>query len=342
MNPKLSNLTPDLSTLTLGEQFAMCKERIYFYASMPCPLKTPFGQFIKPYIHSWNSNQNNIPIYCPLDTDCSSDDLKERLLNATSDYELPDIFTTTAYDVIFSEVFRKKFIETGIYGAFPTELYKDEYPDNIKKASEKFRTGFLGFSSWGMVQDLSFKKSYPVPQGWKEIINPEFKGLFSIHGCHGHAGSLSMLLSLVRTEGESVIGKLAENMHKVWHFSRLIKEINTKSEDKTPFYILPYVAITNIPSVKNIEVLPLHDSIITPMLCVVKQSKMEQCMELLKFLTNSQCKQMLSKGAYFQPFEINGIEKHKFEDLEELTNNYYEKAAIHTNTFIELLGDKMS
>ncbi len=342
MNIDYANLTPDLSTLSLGEQYAESKERIYFYASMPCPLKNPFGQFIKPYIHSWNLNPDNTPIYCPLDTDCSSDELKEQLLHAESDYELPDIFITTAYDVIFSKTFQEKFVKTGIYGAFPTELYSDDYSQNIKEATDKFKIGFVGFSSWGMVQDLNYSGSYPIPKSWKDIIKPEYKGLFSIHGCHGHAGSLSMLLSLLRTEGESVLGKLSENIFKACHFSHLIKEVNSKSEKNTPYYILPYVAIANIPSVKKYNVMALSDSIITPMMCVVKQSKLDQCMDLLRFLTGNDCKQILSKGAYFRPAEITGIENHEFEDLEELVTNYYDKASLHTQHFIDLLGDKMS
>lgn len=341
MKTIISNETQDLSTLTLGEQYASNSDRIYFYASMPCPLKNPFGQFIKPYIHQWNSNPENTPLYCPLDTDCSSDDLKERLLHATNDSELPDVFITTAYDVIFSETFRKNFIDTGIYGAFPAELYPASYPSNIKEASNKFKTGFLAFSSWGMVQDMSVAGTHPVPEAWSDIIKSEYKGLFSIHGCHGHAGSLSMLLSLVRSEGQSVIDKLAENMHKVRHFSKLIKEINTESNEKTPYYILPYVAVTHIPSAKEIKILSLKGSIITPMLCVVKQSRQDKCSDLLKFLTNDKCKQVLTKGAYFQPETIPGIEKHDFKDLTELTMNYYEQAAKLTVSFIEKLGNKM-
>ncbi len=342
MNTDLTNLTPDLDGLTLGEQYAKSSRRIYFYASMPCPLKNPFGQFIKPYIHEWNSNPDNLPVYCPLDTDCSSDELKERLMNAKSDNDLPDVFVTTAYDVIFSELFQKKFIETGIYGAFPTELYSEDYTRNIREATEKFKVGFLGFSSWGMVQDLSLGENYPVPAGWKEIVQPQYKELFSMHGCHGHAGSLSMLLSLVRSGGVEDIPKMADNMYKVWHFSRLIKEINSTSEEKTPYYILPYVAINNIPTIKRMRILSLADSIVTPMMCVVKQSKMEECKGLLNFLTSAECKNVLSKGAYFQPHEIDGLEKHDFVDLEELTDNFYAKSARYGDQLIDYLGDKMS
>lgn len=338
---KTSSEKPDLSTLTLGEEYVGVKNRIYVYASMPCPLKVPFSQFVKPFVTDWNNHSKNLPLYCPTDTDCSTENLKDKLCHADSEDDLPDIYITTAYDVVFSKIFKENYIDTGIYGAFPMHYYSSDYPSNVVEASKKLNVGFLGFSSWGMIRDLSVKSDIKSPESWNDIILPYYLDMFSLHGCHDHAGSLSMLMSLVKNNGKQGIPLFAKNVRKVKHFSKLINELNKNISGRTPFYILPYVAINHIPSSKKIEILSLQGSNVTPMMCMVKQSKLQQCSEVIRFFTGNKFKELLTKGACFQPDKIDGIAGYNFEDVKELSENYYEQTSELTRFFIRVLGDKM-
>jgi ABC-type Fe3+ transport system substrate-binding protein len=310
------------------------------YVSMPCPLKVPFQQAFKPFVERWNANNANKPVYWPTVTDCSPEGIEKMMTAAITADELPDIFVTAAYNIVFSKPFHQRFIETGLFGGIPNESYGKFYPQNILDASRKFNVGFLGFSSWGLVRDHSVKGNFPVPGQWNDLVQPEYKGLFSMHGCHGHAGSLSMLLELKKKTGDEAISKLADNTHKVRHFAELIKAMGT-AKSETPYYILPYVAIANIPSSKRAELLKLNGGIITSMMVIVNQSKLETYDGIINFFTGRTFRQLLEESAYFQPDSVAGIESHNFADLELLSELYYDKVTDLTASFIDMLGNKI-
>jgi hypothetical protein len=160
-----------------------------------------------------------------------------------------------------------------------------------------------------------------------------------MHGCHGHAGSLSMLLELKKKNGDEDISRLADNTYKVRHFAELIKAMGT-TKSETPYYILPYVAIANIPSSKKAELLKLNGGIMTSMMVIVNQSKLETYSGIIDFFTCKTFRQLLEESAYFQPDSVVGIESHSFADLVLLSKLYYNKVADLTASFIDMLGDK--
>jgi hypothetical protein len=308
--------------------------------SMPCPLKVPFQQLFSPFVEQWNADKTHLPIFCPMVNDCATEDLDQMIRSALTPKDLPDIYITSGYDELFSEKFHSRFLETGWFGGFHEDLYTLSYPKSTIEAAQKYHVGFLGFSSWGLVRDTSFKGEIPIPARWSDLVLPKFKGLVSIHGCHGHAGSLSMLLSLQTKGGDTALEKLADNIYKARHFSELIKGMNT-SNSATPFYIMPNSAIAHIPSVKHAELLELEEGILTPMMLIMKQSKAAECEGIIRFFTDSGFRNMLAGGAYFQPDKIPGIDRHAFSDLDLLSKGHYEKYEKLVVQFAKMLGDKL-
>ncbi|MGD8777422.1 MAG: ABC transporter substrate-binding protein [Ignavibacteria bacterium] len=315
---------------------------INIYVSLPCPLKVPFKQMFDSFLESWNSDSTKQPIYMPLTTDCSPEGFEELAISAKSEDDLPDIHVTSSYRILFSEPFYGRFMKPGIYTGFPKEMYGDSYPQNVIEAAEKFHVGFLGFSSWGVIHDSKFNGQHPIPTSWSELTESRYKDLISIHGCHGQAGNISMLMNIKKAGGIPAIEKLAENVKKVEHFSKLIKELGSNKKSGTPFYILPNVAIANIPSTKRAELLSMEESIISPLMIIVKRSKTEQSMELLKFFSSGKFKKMLAGHSYFQPSDIEGIEVHKFEHMEIFVKESYKKIYNEANhLFVTALGEKI-
>jgi hypothetical protein len=310
---------------------------INVFASMPCPLKVPFQQVFLPFMEQWNADNTHKPILLAKDSGCSAVENTDPLASVSG---LPDIFIASAPNLLFSERFRRNLIGTKLYGGISNSFYSEQYSTNVLKAANRLHVGFLGFSSWGVVRDLTVKGNFPVPASWADLILPHFNKILSIHGCHDHAGSIALFLHLKKKTGETAIAQLAENILRARHFSELIKSINTE-RSVTPYYILPYSAIAHIPSVKHFEVLPFSDSIITPMMLVAKQSGIDEYGEVIRFFTGDGFKNMLSGGAYFQPDDVAGLNNHDFSDLDMLSSTYYENVESLMQQFVMLLGEKM-
>ncbi|MFT3739326.1 MAG: ABC transporter substrate-binding protein [Breznakibacter sp.] len=328
---------PDFSTVAPLRTLSVPAGSLHVHVSMPCPLKTPFKQLFIPFVEAWNRDTSRPPLYWPGMGGCTDEAMDQSFGNG-----MPDVLVTSGYNLLFSKPFRQRYIESGIYGQLPLDFYPASYPRQLLDASQKFGVGFLGFSSWGLVHDTTFSPSPEVPASWHDLVRPGFRQQFSIHGCHGHAGNLSMLLALVRAQGEKALSGLAGNIKKVRHFAELIDEMGSSSPQKTPFYILPYSAIAHIPSKKQVQIVPLNDSVLTPMMCLVKQSEIARSRDLLHFFAGKEFKQLLLRGAYFQPDGLDGIEHHGFDDMQELSRVYYEGAEPLLSVFTTLLGDKMS
>ena len=311
------------------------------YVVMPCPLKVPFNQLFQPFVEKRNADKSKVPVYWPQVTDCIPEGIEKVMTNATSSSQLPDVFVTSGYNILFNQTFYSRFLATGIMGGFPVSFYPEGYPQNLTDTAQRYHAGFLGYSSWGIVHNKSVADNYPLPKQWTDLVRPEYTGLLSIHGCHGHAGSLTMLLYLKKMSGEDAVERLAEKIFKVRHFAELIGEMGTKKPGTTPFYLMPYSAISNIPSTKNVEILELDGGLLTPMMMLVKQSKLDECKKLIEFFTEKAFKDILKRNAFFQPGQLPGIENYSFADMELLSEVYFSEANSLNDRFIRALGNKI-
>jgi ABC-type Fe3+ transport system substrate-binding protein len=319
-----------------------CKDRINVFAAMPCPLKVPFQQLFVPFIEQWNLKHDTLKIYWPDLMECKSENINDLLDSATVAEGLPDLMISSSYNLIQSENFRTQFLNKGIFGGIPENFYPKEYPKNLINLGKLYHIAFLGFSSWGIIRDTSVKGEIPVPKSWCELVGPEYKNLLSIHGCHGHAGNVSILIKLLNNGGISAIRNFADNIKHVGHFSELIKSINSTNKERTPFVILPGSAIANIPSTKHAEMLMMNESIVGPMMLIVKQFRIEQCSDLIRFFVGSDFIKILSGNAFFQARDILGIENQNFAELQLIEQGKYHKLSSElSGIFIKELGAKI-
>ena len=317
-------------------------ECINVYVSLPCPLKVPFKQLFDPFMESWNSDSNNLPINIPSKDTCSPGDFEELMMTSDSEDLLPDVYITSSYKILFSELFSEKYLMSNIYTGLPKEMYGDDYPENVIEVAEKYNIGFLGFSSWGLIHDTKYTGEHSIPARWEELTEPGYKNLISIHGCHGQAGNISMLMNLKSAGGSTAIELLAHNIKKAEHFSKLIKELGSNKDSATPFYIMPNVAIANIPSTKKAELINVKEQVISPLMIIVKQSRLKESRGLLEFFTGSVFKRLLASHSFFQPQDIEGIEEHKFDHMDMFVKESYQRIYEELNKlFITSLGDKI-
>ena len=297
-------------------------------AWMPCPLKVPFRQLIIPYLEEYNAKESIFPINCPEIMECPSLELDEILKNVQSESELPDVILTSSFSVLFSEKFYKQIIWSGMMEGYTEECNLQAMPEGIRKQIEQYKLGVLAFSSWSIVQDLSVKTDLPAPTTWAEIIRPEYQDQLSIHGCHGKAGSASLLLFLQQQAGEKAIEKFAHNIIDIRHFATIIKRLGSNNPSRTAFSLLPDVAVSHIPTSKPVKVLSLQEGRpLNPMILMVKKDRAEAVQPILDVFYSDEFRKMLAASGYIMPEAIDWNEKFILPDLSVFTEHGFEKTS---------------
>jgi len=210
---------------------------------------------------------------------------------------VPDVWLTNNYHTLFTQPFKSRFIDTGLYVGLTRPEWAGLLSPEFCAIGGKHNLGFLGFGSWGMVMDESVASSSPIPTTWNDLVNPCYRGEIGMHGCSGHVSGTALLMVLRTRLGERAPRQFGANVRYLKHFSQIIKGMDSSDPDRARFVLMPSAAIRQIPSRKRVVEVKLSDGpILTPMLLFVKQEKIEACRDVLPFFWGEALRDVLAKG----------------------------------------------
>lgn len=314
----------DFSTLVpiAGDSFYLAPESINMHVSMPCPLKVPFRQLFTPFVEKYNALHPNMPIYCPNISDCASMDIEMMLETAKSEDDLPDIIVTTNYKILFSNGFYDRFVRNHIYEGVTKKTCFEAMPQSLKSSFIKNNIGVLCFSSWSIVQDLTVPDVPCDITSWADIISPEREGQITVHG-HLDKATFGLAYFIEQNYGKEAFAQYAKNIVDIKHFSQIIKRLGSSDKHKTALSILPDVAVSKIPSSKKVNILDLKEGkILSPMVLMVKSSKLGKCREILEQLWNDNFKAMLVDGGCIMPCRLDKDKAFSIPDFSIMASDY--------------------
>lgn len=304
---------------------------INVYAIMPCPLKVRFKSEFQMFIDQVNS-LGATPIYCPTILDGSPKNVEALMKSAVHESELPEVLVTTSFGTIFSERFKKQFLETGIYEGVTKDEFFAALPDEYKRVSKQYNIGFLAFGSWSLICDMSLATDMIFPRSWTDLAKPEFKNLLSIHGYQGKASGTSLLLVLKERLGPQAINCFAQNIKEIKHFAEIIKRIDSTDEDRTPFNILPNAASVQMPSRKRATMLEFSDGpLMAPLMIFVKKSKRAESQDVLDFFWSQTFREVLERGDFFMPNQMDWTQNYTFPSWDFLASQDFDELSESLN-----------
>ena len=304
------------------------QQSIKVIATMPCPLKVPFRELFNLFLENYNTINPCQPIFCPKQNDCTNPEFDRQLLKATDENELPDIYLTSSYNILFDKSFNAKFIKTGVLSGYIDEVQREHIPETVLNALEKFNIGCLAFSSWGVAQDYSVSGIWKKVSSWAEIMEPAFLNQITVHGCHGKAGNTALLLFLQQQCGDEAIASFARNVIDMRHFALMIKRMDSIDTKRTLLNVMPDVAASHIPSWKSVERLHFAEGCpLNPMILMVKMSRPEACMPIINFFHSFAFKRMLQSNGYLMPTELKWSNNYILPIFEHLAAEGYAKVS---------------
>ena len=310
-------------------QFKLIRQQsIKVIASMPCPLKVPFRELFNSFIESYNLVNPESPIFCPEQNDCTNPLYDKQLIEANSENELPDVYLTSSYNILFDKSFNDRFIKTGILEGYIDAAQREYIPETVLSKLNEHNIGCLAFSSWGVAQDYSVSTIKQKPTSWAEILEPDFLGQITVHGCHGKAGNTGLLLFLQQQCGDNAIAQFAKNVIDMRHFALIIKRLDSSDIQRTALNVLPDVAASHIPSWKNVERLKFAEGCpLNPMVLMVKKSRLEACKPILDFFHGIEFRRMLQTNGYLVPAYLGWSNNYVLPDFKRLSSEGFAKVS---------------
>ncbi len=304
---------------------------INVYAILPCPLKVRFKTEMEQFIKA-NNSSDAIEVYCPTILDGSPKAIEERMRKATFEDELPDVLVTTSLSTILAKEFKDKFLNTGIFHGITNDKFNLFLPDEYKRISKQHNLGFLAFGSWSLIWDQSLGTDAEYPHSWTDLTKPQFKDQLSIHGYNGKVSGTSLLLVLKEKMGNEAISRFAGNIKTVKHFAEVIKGISSTNQERARFNILPNAASSQMPSNKAAAMLEFQDGpLMHPLLIFVKKSRLTECRHVLDFFWGEGFRNVLRKGDFHMPDEMDWQKKYTFPDWDYLVSRDYDELSDELN-----------
>jgi hypothetical protein len=306
------------------------------YASLPCPMKTPFKQLMSAFTAEYNASHAQ-KVYCPDVMDCSSEELGFAVRTTTAPESLPDVIIVNSYEFFFEYPFSERFLQTGMYQGITETTDWASMPDELRRNFDENNLGVLCFGSRSVVYDPTVK-GYPYPVGsWRELLTPAYEDAFTVHG-HIDKATFGLMDFLATHFGDEGIVRFAKNIADVKHFSQVIKRMCVPDEYRTPVNILPDVAAARIPSSKKVEFLQLEEGkLLSPIIIVVKTSKLDECSDLTAFFHSKPFRELLSVGCIL-PADLERGRKYFMPDFKTLTTDYKRLAEKYNRLFLDNLN----
>lgn len=301
------------------------KGALNLYVNMPCPLKVVAKMAIGEFAEQYNAS-HDIQLYSPMLHDGNSKGIEGELKAAQSEDELPEVLVASGLHTVLSRHFKKSFIDTGIYTGITSPAALAVMPESFRKLAVEHNIGIFGIGYWSIVLDLSINLAEPYPHRWRDLVEPRFKDLLTVHGYNGKASIATLLMLLKEQLGSGAATDFARNIRNIWHFAEILKRIDSSEPRRTPFNLLPNAATVQMPSRKNAAILEFEDGpVLAPMLLFVKTSRMEECQPIVNFFHTDIIRQALKRGDFSFAEDVNWQEPFSFPSWDYLLNNDYEE-----------------
>lgn len=293
---------------------------INLHISVPCPLKVRLKSVLEVFVADYNAT-HDVPLHSPTLLEGEPHAVEDDMAVATRPDELPDVWLTNNYHTLFTQPFKSRFIDSGIYVGVTRPEWADLLSTPFVAVAEKHNLGFLGFGSWGMVMDESVASTSPVPQTWNDLVKPCYAGEIGMHGCSGHVSGTALLMVLRARLGAGAIRQFAGNVRYLKHFSQIIKGMDSSDPERARFVLMPSAAIRQIPSRKRVAEVALADGpILTPMLLFVKRDKLDACRDVLPFFWSDALRDVLAKGDIVMVDAMDWSQPYTMADMDHLAS----------------------
>jgi hypothetical protein len=293
------------------------------YAFLPCPLRVRFRAGFAGFLHQNRAGLQR-EIHCPNIVEGKADALTASLRQAETVEQLPDIIVTNNLGAVLGEIFRRRFIESGLLTGLADPSQRAALPGELANAARDYNLGFLAFGGWSVIADLSFDGNLPSPRSWTDLASPAFRNLLAAPGHDGEFCAPNVLRLLRERLGAAGLRAFAGNVRSVRHFSQIVKMIDSGREERAPFNLLPHAISAQIPTRKRARRLAFVDGpVLMPVLLFVRTDRISEVRPVLDYFHGPDFASVLAVGDFLRPAAFDFTTGYSFPNWREMMTTDY-------------------
>lgn len=276
------------------------KRPLELFAEVPCPMKqrfrTAYEAFEKSYYEQTGKRfYTFVPTTCPAGIEI--DDTARDLMAAKTLDDLPDICVSYGLEAFSMPKFREVFIEKG---AFQPVVDVSGVPFfNSEEFHDRYHC-YNTIACFPQVMLIDRKKlgDRPVPESWKDLMNPIYKDSISLPSGHG-AIETTLLMHIYKEYGDEGIDAIDHNVKVSMGGSIAARTAGTNRPEAAAIYIMPWIFAAG--AVKGDQIFiswPKEGILIEPIILMVKSTLSKAQQPLLDFMLSKEVAEIFSENYY--------------------------------------------
>ena len=258
------------------------------FALLPCPIKVPLEEAFEAYLDTLSPDKRSSFTYC-LEGNANHDvDYYALVDHFESIDDLPDIIITPGFNSFFHRPFVERFVKQGLFTSVST-FSGDRHLAKLGVIDPQEQYTMLTMNLLVMVADHARLGDRPVPETWKDLLEPVYRKSVAIRGNHDGSFCETLLLSIHKDHGLIGASRLGENVRYGWHPSQMVKAVTGSSADAPAISVMPYFFARHLRSREGVSIIwPKDGALVSPVTMLVKTGKSAELQPLLDFLTGAQ------------------------------------------------------
>lgn len=278
---------------------------VYVKGLLPCPVRLPLQETFDEVIGI--KAAQGIKIKAELKAaSMGLDWIKEEVAKANDVSQLDDIYISAGFDMFFDKEYFGRFIETKEFSD-PIgwdSINKDFHNDYINLKDPHNRYGIIAVVSAVFLVNSEVLDGRPVPQSWKELLDPMYKRSVSLPVSDFDLFN-AILLTIDNNYGRDAVRALGRNMLTSLHPAQMVKSDRQKT-NKPAITIMPYFFTKMVKEGSVMKAIwPKDGAIISPIFMIGKNSNNQHIKEIADIVASEKVATILAHQGLFPSLHPN-------------------------------------
>lgn len=257
-------------------------------ALMPCPLKIPFEQRISMLVQELKQHGDFALDYQIVSNATQQLNFFEELARCEKEEDLPDLMIAPGFNGFFYKQFVTRFVEKGIFSA--VDMYSVN--DGLQASGiqdERHHYTIPCFNPTVLVVDRTLHKDLPVPQGWADLMQPEYTGLVAMRGHSDEDFCEGILLNIYKEHGLAGVEQLGKSVKMGLHPAEMVNYIGSGKAEAPAISAMPYSFARLVEQKKHVTLVwPADGAIVNPLVMLVKRDSIPQLRQIAGFIAGQE------------------------------------------------------
>lgn len=246
-------------------------------AMLPCPIKGSIEEAFNKFIED-EKIDGNFLIESNANHNFKFNDYMDQINNID---DMPDIIITAGINNFYSHDFLEKYTKKGYF-----------VPDGDGYYS------IMCMNLLVMVVNLDRLEDRQLPEGFEDLLKPEFENKVVIRG-EGGSFCETTLLAIYKDFGVEGIKRFGRSVAYGWHPAQMIKSIGVNSKEGPIVSIMPYFYSNTIPQREKVKVVwPKEGAILSPVTMIVKKSELNKIGKIADFFMGEKIGKICTRAEF--------------------------------------------